>query len=90
MWWPSVRASDSRARGQGFDTYLRRVVSLSKDTFTPRKKLVIPSKQWLRPNMTEKLFTATLNLHKVRWHFVLVDSKHLTAYLKSLSTSDVC
>ena len=26
----------------GFNTYLRRVVSLSKDTFTSRKVLVIP------------------------------------------------
>ena len=42
--WPSGRASDSRGRGQGFDTYLRRVVCLSKDTFTPRKVLVIPRK----------------------------------------------
>ena len=32
--WPSGRVSDSIARGQGFDSYLRRVVSLSKDTFT--------------------------------------------------------
>ena len=30
--WPSGRASDSRARGWGFDTYLCRVVSLSKGT----------------------------------------------------------
>ena len=43
--WPSGRVSDSGARGQGFDTYLRRVVSLSKDTFTPRKVLVIPRKR---------------------------------------------
>ena len=33
------RASDPGARGRGFDTYLRRVVSLSKDTFTSRKVL---------------------------------------------------
>ena len=33
----SGRASDSGARGRGFDIYLRRVVSLSKDTFTPPK-----------------------------------------------------
>ena len=36
--WPCGRASDSRARGRGFDTYLRRVVSLSKDTFNPPAK----------------------------------------------------
>ena len=50
---PSGRASDSGARGRVFDTYLRRVVSLSKDTFTPRKELVIPRKWWLRPDMTD-------------------------------------
>ena len=27
------------------------------------KVLVIPRKQWLRPNMTEKLFTGTLRIH---------------------------
>ena len=60
--WPSGRASDSGARGRGFDTYLLCVVSLSKDTFTPRIVLVKPRKRWLYPDMTEKLFTGTLNL----------------------------
>ena len=32
-----VSASDSGARGWGFDTYLRRVVSFEQDTFTPQK-----------------------------------------------------
>ena len=65
--WPSGRASDSGARGLGFDTYLRRVVSLSKDTFTLRKvTLVIPRKRWLRPDMIEKLFTGTLSLNKTK------------------------
>ena len=62
--WFSGRATDSGARGRGFDTYLRRIVSLSKDTFTPRKVLVLPRKRWLRPDMTEKLFTETLSLNK--------------------------
>ena len=38
--WLSGRVSDSGARGQGFDTYRRRVVSLSKH-FTPRKYWLI-------------------------------------------------
>ena len=54
---------DSRARGRGFDTYLRHVVSLSKDTFTPRKVLVIPNKQWLRHDMTDILLTGTLSIN---------------------------
>ena len=64
--WPSGRASNVGARGRGFDTYLRRVVSLSKDTFTPRKVLVIHRKRWLRRDMAEKLFTGTLSLNKTK------------------------
>ena len=51
--WPSCRASDSGARGRGFDTCLCHVLSLSKDIFTSREVLVIPRKRWLRPDMTE-------------------------------------
>ena len=69
--WPSDRALDSGARGWGFDTYLSHVVSLSKDTFTPRKVLVIPRKRWLHPDMTEKLFTGMLSLNKTKPHPVL-------------------
>ena len=54
--WLSGRASDSGAR--------RRVrnlpVSLSRTLNSP-KVLVIASKRWLRPDMTEKLFTGTLS-----------------------------
>ena len=34
--WLSGRVSDSRARGPGFETYLRRVVSLSKTLYSPK------------------------------------------------------
>ena len=64
--WPSGRASDFGARGRGFDTYLSRVVSLSKDTFTPRVVLVIRRKPWLCPDMTEKLLTETLRHNKTK------------------------
>ena len=33
--WLSGRVSDSGARGPGFETYLRRVVSLSKTLYSP-------------------------------------------------------
>ena len=57
-----VNTSDSGSRGRGFEPHSgRRVVSLSK-TYLPPKVLVIPRKRWLRPNMTEKLFTGTLNI----------------------------
>ena len=62
-WWPSGRVSDDGARGWGFNTYLRRVVFLSKDTFTPQKVLVIPRKRWLPPDMTEKLLTGMLSIN---------------------------
>ena len=42
----------------GFETYLRRGVTLYY-----QKLLVIPRKQWLRPDMTEKLLTGTLSLN---------------------------
>ena len=61
------RVSDSEARDRGFDTYLRRVVSLSKYTFTPRKVLVMPRKWWLRPDTTEKLFTGSLSINTNRY-----------------------
>ena len=37
---------------RGFETYLCRVVSLSKTFYSP-KVLVIPRQWWLRPDMTE-------------------------------------
>ena len=37
----------------GFETYPRRVVSLSKDAFTPRKVLVISRKRWHRADRKE-------------------------------------
>ena len=37
----------------GFDTYPRRVVSLGKDAFAPRKVLVISRKWWHRADMKD-------------------------------------
>ena len=60
MRWPSGRASDSGARGRGFDPHTgRRVVSLIKIDLPPKNVLVIPRKRCLRPDMTEKLLTGT-------------------------------
>ena len=53
---------DYRRRGRGFETYLRRLVSLSKTLYSP-KVLVIPRKRWLHPDMTEIFLTWTLNLN---------------------------
>ena len=47
----------------GFDAYLRRVISLSKDTFTHLKVLVIPRKRWPRPDMTKIMLTGTLSIN---------------------------
>ena len=50
--------SDSVARGRGFDPHFgSRVVFLRKIHSPSKKVLVIPRKQWLRPDMTEKLLT---------------------------------
>ena len=62
--WLSGRASDSGARGREFETYLRRVLSLSKTLYSPKALVhVIPRKRWLRPDMTENLLTGTKNLN---------------------------
>ena len=52
-------------REVGVETYLRRVVSLSQTLYSP-KVLVIPRKQWLRPDMTEKLLTGMLSLNTTK------------------------
>ena len=57
--WPSGRASDSGARGWGFDPHSGHRVAVSFHTFTSQKVLVIPRKRWLHPDMTEKLLTGT-------------------------------
>ena len=60
-----VRASDFGSGDPG--SILGRVgvfVFLEQETFTPQKVLVIPRNRWLRLNMTEKLFTGTLNHNK--------------------------
>ena len=57
-----VNTSDSGSRGRGFEPHSdRRVMSLSK-TYLPPKSTCIPRKRWLRPNMTEKLFTGTFSI----------------------------
>ena len=53
-WWPSGTASDSVARGWGFNTYLRLVMSLSRHIYTS-KSTGNTQKQWLRPDTTEKI-----------------------------------
>ena len=55
-WWLSGRASDSGARGLGLETYLRRVVSLSKTFYSPGNTQEAVG-WWLCPYMTEKLLT---------------------------------
>ena len=60
--WLSGRVLASVVKGRGFETYLRRAVSLSKTLYSP-KVLVIPRKRRLRPDMTEKLLTGTLSLN---------------------------
>ena len=40
--WLSGRVSDSGARGPGFETYRRRVVSLSKTLYTPKVLVYYP------------------------------------------------
>ena len=39
---------------------------LEQDTFSSQKVLVIPRKWWLRPDMTEKLFTGMLSKNEMK------------------------
>ena len=60
-----VNASDSGSRGRGFEPHSDQTVlcPLARHIYSP-KVLVIPRKRWLRPNMTEKLFTGTLRINQ--------------------------
>ena len=59
-----VNASDSGSRGRGSrPTRVKQCCVLEQGTYSP-KVLVIPRKLWLRPNMTEKLFTGTLRINQ--------------------------
>ena len=57
-WWLMPRTLDPEVGGSG-PTRVKPCCVLEQGTFTPQKVLVIPRKRWLRPNMTEKLFTGT-------------------------------
>ena len=59
-----VNASDYGSRGRGLSPLgSNRVVSLSKAHLLP-KSTGNTRKRWLRPNMTEKLFTGTLRINQ--------------------------
>ena len=60
-----VNASESGSRGRGFEPHSGQIVlcPCARRIYSP-KVLVIPRKRWLRPNMTEKLFTGTLRINQ--------------------------
>ena len=60
-----VNASDFGFRGRGFEPHSGQTVlcPLARHIYSP-KVLVIPRKRWLRPNMTEKVFTGTLRINQ--------------------------
>ena len=64
-WWLTIRPPDPEVGGSS-PTQVPMFV-LEHDIFTPQKVLVIPRKRWLRPNMTEKLFTGTLSIKPVSY-----------------------
>ena len=84
-----VRASDSGSGDPG--SILGRVgvfVSLSKRHLLPKKVLVIPRNRWLRLNMTEKLFTGTLNHNKNKnknKKLVVYNKKKIQMFLLNMS-----
>ena len=62
-WWLMPRTPDPEIGGSS-PTRVKPCCVLEQGTFTPQKVLVIPRKQWLRPNMTEKLFIGTLRINQ--------------------------
>ena len=64
-----VNASDSGSRGRGFEPPSGQTVLCpwARHIYS-QKVLVIPRKRWLRPNMTEKLFTGTLEINQPTNH----------------------
>ena len=62
-WWLLPRTPDPEVGGSRPSRVIPCCV-LEQGTFTPQKVLVIPRKGWLRPNMTEKLFTGMLRINQ--------------------------
>ena len=62
-WWLMPRTPDPEVGGSS-PTQVKLCCVLEQGIFTPQKVLVIPRNRWLRLNMTEKLFTGTLNHNK--------------------------
>ena len=62
-WWLMPRTPDPEVGGSS-PVRVNPCCVLEQGTFTPQKVLVIPRKRWLRPNMTEKLFTGTLRINQ--------------------------
>ena len=59
-----VNASDYGSRGRGFEPHCgQTVLCPSARPIYSSKALVIPRKRWLRPHMTEKLFTGTVRIN---------------------------
>ena len=78
-WWLMPRTPDPEVGGSS-PTRVKPCCVLEQGTITPQKVLVIPRKRWLRPNMTEKVFTGTLRINQptnqptVTQHVVSVES----------------
>ena len=62
-WWLMPRTPDPEVGGSS-PTRVKLCCVLVQGIFTPQKVLVILRKRWLRPNMTEKLFTGTLRINQ--------------------------
>ena len=62
-WWLMPRTPDAEV-GASSPTRVKPCCVLEQGTFTPKSILAIPRKRWLRPNMTETLFTGTLRINQ--------------------------
>ena len=61
--WLMPQTPDPEVGGSS-PTRVKPCCVIEQGAFTPQKVLVIPRKRWLRPNMTEKLFTGMLRINQ--------------------------
>ena len=72
--WLSGRVSDSGARGRGFETYRRRVVSLSKALYSPKVLVNCPGSVGSVPTWLKIVDWDVKPQHKQTYHITTVSS----------------
>ena len=82
-WWLSGRVSDPGARGRGFETYRRHVVSLSKTLYSPKVLVNYPGSGGSIPTWLKIVDWDVKPQHKNQWKtgFKILDPLFSTCFL---------